>query len=347
MTDLILCYSDTHLRDTGGYPPWNSLTPNGFSGELNNMIEGFAFVAEQVRRLKPRLVANLGDLLHTTDLVSGRVLAAVPIAEGMVKEACDEVGAEKRTIPGNHEVIAELPGGRLVTSIAGFGQYGEVILDYEVMNIDGFKVAFVPYSADAERTYSRLLRAQEEADLILSHIDFQGAVYESGERSRSLLSPDLMRPCISGDLHVAHDVGAVHYCGSLVQHRFFRSDLDAAGGIVTFDMRTGEVARVQNDRSRHYVRTYNPELSRRMFDPARVVLQVVTEQTHEEVLDLLPGFEFFTVPKPPSQDGEQRTTYQEFAQVTPDLMLRGWLTEARPSALDEFDNVMKSRTEAT
>jgi hypothetical protein len=337
---LVLTYSDTHLREQGSFPPFNTIQANGLTGELNNMIRGYHFVAAMIREHRPAYVACLGDTFHVTEYQSAKVLHGADAALGSVKEACDAVGAEHDIVAGNHEIENDLLRVTCITPLRG---YGRIILTYELREVAGIRVAVIPHFSDTGHLYQCLVRAQEEADLILAHADFEGVVYESGQRSKSMLSPRLLKPCLAGDIHLPQDVAAVSYCGSLVQHRFGRTDLDQVGGVLMYDTQTGKRSRVANHYSKHYVRTFDPLDARARFSPEHVALQVVTSLPAEEVEALLAGYDYYYVPRMASAGEEEESATVNRSLVAPADMLRDYVASARPSALELFDTVMKDQ----
>jgi hypothetical protein len=226
---LGLYYSDTHLRETGSFAPFNVLQANGLTGELNNIILGYRFVADQIRKYRPQHVGCLGDTFHVTESQTAKVLHSADVALGEVAQASRDVDAEHDIFAGNHEIENDL---LRITSISPLRGYGRIILDFEIRDVHGVKIAFVPHFSDVGYLIDCIRRAEEEADLILAHADFEGCAYESGEKSKSKLSPQLKKPCIAGDIHLPQDIGSVSYVGALVQHRFGRMDLDQIGGVL-------------------------------------------------------------------------------------------------------------------
>ena len=200
MSDLLLCYSDTHLRSTGSFPPYNVVTESGLTKELLNILHGFKFVANQILEFKPKVVVNCGDTFHNTEFISSMTLHGAAIALDMIAKACQEVGAHHIIIPGNHDILIQDPS-KVITSITPLTGFGEICLKRHIHEVNGFKIGIVPYNSDHERAYSDLVELQNQCDLLVTHLDFCGAQYDTGRISESKIEPNFDVPVISGDLH--------------------------------------------------------------------------------------------------------------------------------------------------
>jgi hypothetical protein len=278
----------------------------------------------------------LGDLYHLTEGQSTRTLHASDLALQKVKDACDEVGAAHDMIDGNHDLLSEQP---IISAISNLKGYGNVI--HEVTHIDqnGFNIAYLPGTDNIGLAFTRLSTAQQSADLICTHLDFQGCRYESGHPSESPLTPNWSKPIISGDIHLPQDVGSVHYVGALIQNKFYRTTLDQVGGVLLYDMETGKVTRVRNTYSKHYIKIidgYDTDLPA----PEHSVLQVVSTATRDEVAEKYKAYEHFHVPTMVTADETVKTNYSHFSLDNPEKLLRLHVNKERPEALDTYNEIM-------
>lgn len=334
---VALFYSDTHLRDIGSFGPYNEIGDQGITKELNNMILGYCFVADSILRLKPKVVINCGDTFQNSQFQTAQVLHGADQAFTKIRQACLEVGARHFIIPGNHDILNM---HKMITSISLLKHYGEVVLLPTTIDVDGASVVFLPYDDNIPRVYSNLLSAQAY-DLIVTHQDFSGCVYESGLRSDSGLDPSFLKTkVISGDIHLPQDIGNVSYVGSLVQHKFNRYNLDKIGGILTYDFNTKVVTRYKNQYSKHYVKVTNIKdgLS---LDPKRVLLQVVSDLSKEEINEMFKSYDH-TYMREIKEQTESRQ-YSDVNVLTPDVVLRTHIYDEKPDILDYFDKVVKSK----
>jgi len=341
LSDLVLCYSDTHLRSIGSFPPYNQISRNGLTKELRNIIAGFKFVAHHILEFKPRVVIHCGDIYHNTDYISSMTLHGASIALGAIKQACDEVGCRHIMIPGNHDILAQ-DSDYIVTSIANLRGYGDILLQKDLLDIDGFRIGFVPYNRVGELVHADLLDYQNKSDLMITHLDFAGAKYDSGKESLSEISPNFDVPVIAGDLHVPQDTGSVCFVGSLLQHKFHRYDLKKVGGILLWDMNEKMARRIPNTVSKHYVKMNfdeDPAGSIPSFNPDSVLLQVFSERAREDIESNFEGFDWFYIKKFKDADDSESTPV-DMQLESPKLSLKEYIKNDNPEALDQFERVM-------
>lgn len=338
----ILFYSDVHLRDNGSFFPYNMIEKNGLSKELNNILLGFDFIRDQILVHHPNLVVFCGDLYHYPEVVSTQCLHASSIALSKIKYACEKVNAKHYLIPGQHDIIDE---NNYVTSISNLVGYGDILLRPIVID----DVFFSPYCSNAGKLYTTLIEAQQTSSLVIAHADFNGGLYDNLHKSESRISPILSIPCISGDLHIPHDVESVHYVGSLVQNRFQHPDLKFIGGILIFDTETQGITRIRNTYSKHYCKispkfaTDEDYIKRALeLDPEKVVLAVYSKLAKEEIEGIFKDYEMMYYPMPQdifSKNEEQQEINQALLE-TPEVLLRDYVSKERPSAVSILNGVL-------
>lgn len=339
---MILCYADVHLRDTGSFFPYNVIDSNGLSKELNNIVKGFRFIADQILLHKPKLVVGLGDYFQVTEYITTQTLFGAHLALDMVKAACDEVGAKHIALNGNHDTLSESHNELqyTVTSIHQFKGYFDLYTDLSYFDYDdNLRISLVPHCSNDGKLYKWFLDAQANSDLMLAHFNAQGCMYESGVKSESHISPNFTKPCIAGDIHLPQDIGAVSYVGSLVQHKFYQPNLDRVGGILLYDPTSKKVTRVQNTYSKHYIKVYDkPGLI--LPSPDRALIQFVTSKNKEATAELLKGYDYMHIQEI-KQTNEMKTEYSSFSLADPKSILRSFISEDRPDVLGDFDDVLK------
>lgn len=197
----ILCFSDLHCRDFGSYPPFNRIEENGLSKELNNILLGGKFVEEQILEHKPDIVFMLGDLFHTPDSLTATTIYAGNLLINGILDVCNSMSIKLRMIPGNHDVYNE----KLKINHLSMFEGKRLIVHNEDECIrfpSGEAIGIVQFrtnEGEAQLAINNMV--EQKPDLILTHLDFGGAKYETGIRSRSLLNPDVGVTVISGDLH--------------------------------------------------------------------------------------------------------------------------------------------------
>lgn len=341
LNDLILHYSDTHIRDMGSFPPYNQIASNGLSKELNNIIVGYKFVRDKILEHKPKLVINHGDVVHITEFQSAQVIHGISVCFDLIKSACDEVGSKHILFPGNHDILS---CERNITNIGILKYYvDKLITTPEIFSIDGFDVGVIPYSNKDIEISHCLTNYDKDCDIIAAHLDIKGCVYESGMESTTNLVYKGSTPLISGDIHLPQDFSHVHYIGSLVQHKFNISHLDKVGGILITDMNTKNITRISNNYSKHYVRVRDSNIESALrLDPNRCLLQIISTFNKDKIDDLFKGFEYHYLPDVRQCSNELKIYHKEFNLADPELILRNWIQEERSEALDEYDSIMGS-----
>jgi DNA repair exonuclease SbcCD nuclease subunit len=333
----LLFYADLHFRENGSFIPWNKPVGNGLSIELNNTIIGCQFVAEQIKALYPDLVVNLGDIFHPMESISVSTLYGAHLGLSLISKACKELGIKHYLVNGNHDIYSE---NNLICSTSILTGYFDEILASEDVVIGQGDIGIVPFHSSPEAVYNGLITITgflDQDGVLLTHNDFAGAKYENNHETDSNLSPDLPIQIFSGHIHLPQTVGSVIYVGSLVQHRFSQYGLNE-NGILLYDTETKEVKRFRNNRSKHYVVVKDLDRARE-FDPQQVVLKVFSDQSHEEVELILKDYEYAYFPVIEKKD-DMQTTVTEFQIEDPLSVLKAFISQENPDALEIFEKVM-------
>ena len=256
-----LFYGDTHLKDYGSFPAYNKVEGNRLTKEINNTLKGFCFVADRIKELKPKTVINTGDTYNSPDGVPTRCLTASDIGLGKIRDACLSVGAEHYILDGgNHEILNESNETNMsVTSTRVLCGYGKIISDFQIIDVDGFKIAFLPYSTNQEYIYKKMGECEGKADILVTHLDFAELKYDTGIQSKSSLLAQCSVPIYTGHIHIYQAVGNLVCVGSLVRNKFYTSDTKSIGGIVILDGETKQHRFIPNTYSKHYLKLKNTD----------------------------------------------------------------------------------------
>ena len=335
MSKYLLFYSDVHIREYGSFTPYNHLDSNGLTKELNNILKGFDFVADMIRKYKPIHVGLLGDIYNTTEMQTARVLQASAWALGKTKAACDELGIGQTILDGNHDLLSESPR---ISNIANLIGYGTVVHEPYHLDLGGFRLGFVPASDNHGVMFSNLQMIQSSVDLICTHTDFAGCKYESGHPSASPIPAQWDKPVVSGDIHLPQSLGNVHYIGSLIQNKFYRNPIENVGGVLLYDIENGAVLRVKNTYSKHYIKHFEGS-GEKLPPPESCVLMVVSSKSKDEITEMFKDYEHIHIPAIVQRDAV-KVTYSHFSLDNPDKILRSHVAKDRPEAIDTFDEVM-------
>lgn len=265
----LMCYGDVHMKESGSFIPYSKTDKNGLTLHLNNILKGFDFICHMIDTCKPKVLVDLGDFFNDKSSVSTITLYAASIGMSKIREACKKNGVKEwYMLLGNHSYHNEKTR---VDNSSILGGYCSIVWEETNIKIGRKHVKLFPYSSDRDSVLNMLDRAKTECDLLVTHLDFCGCVYDSGKQSLSDIPSVIGVPCISGHIHNTQVVGDVFYPGSLVQDTFSRSDIACAGGVGVCNVSEG-ISFYPNVFSKHHVKS--DVLSLDSHDPNRVIIKV-------------------------------------------------------------------------
>lgn len=335
---LLILYADGHIRRNGSFPPFNRIDTNGLTLELNNIIKGFSFVTDKIKEIKPDGVFYFGDHFHAIESIASQTLHASHLCLSMVQDECHRQGIKHYYLTGNHDLLSE---SKQIFSASIISKYFDKLYkDDDFLQIKDVNIGIVPFTSVQAKAYNSIISMAKDSDFIFTHLDFEGARYESGfcppEEAR--LSPKIGKKVYSGHLHPTQFVDDVHFIGSLVQHRFTATHLKRAGGIVLLDTETMKMERFRNTYSKHYVKVNDlDQIS--SLDPKECVLQVISSSPREDVEKVCKDFDFHYMPKIEERENVH-VNYDGINNLNPELMLRSFIETENSNALDDFDSVV-------
>lgn len=330
----ILCIGDQHVRMTGSFLPFNTISNNGLTYELNNFLGGYKFVHDLILLEKPDLVVNLGDIFHNYDLVPVEAINAAGIGMSMIRKAVESIpGCHQMMIQGNHDVTSTNCN---ITSLTPFENNVTTIVS-EVMasSLGGRSLTFIPYCED-EYLYQYYME-NRDTDIIFMHNEVPGAMYESGKISDSRVNVPDKPVIVDGHIHLSQILDNVFIPGSLVQNRFNRKKIDTYG-ICILDTDKMVPKMIRNTGSRHYILLYNSEevLS---YNPKEVVIKLLSDEDRDEVAEKLKGYKYQQM-KPPKNEEDRRVIYSEVERHSPEDLLRVFVRGDRESAVDILESII-------
>lgn len=334
----VLFYCDPHFRETSSYPLFNRVQENGLTGELNNLLLGFDFVREQIIKYEPDLVINLGDTYHKDNLISIRTLHGASLGLKKVSSICKDLEIDHLILMGNHDIYALLEDGTTITSLCSLEAHGMLITEQVSYSLGkNFRIFLMPYVDSIEEAYQGILEGSNR-DLIAAHMDFIGSVHDNGHLVEVGLDPHVATPVICGHIHLRQTIGNVVYPGSLVQNRFTRDNLEDAGGVMLYDVDTGENEIIQNYMSRHFIKIKDFNTLDNL-DPERCIVKIFSEVPEEEVKDLLEGFQYMYVRSKTQEESNRNFIRNEIDR--PEKLLRSFIADDKPEYVDIYDEVIK------
>jgi DNA repair exonuclease SbcCD nuclease subunit len=333
----ILFYTDIHFRETSSYFPFNRIQENGLTGELNNILLGFDFLANQIKKYEPDLVINLGDSFQIDNYLSIRTIYSASLGMSIISSICKKLNIDHLILMGNHDLYVTLDNNIKITSICSLEAYGTIITNNTLYGINNFNLYLMPFTDNLEEGYQGILEGSQY-NLIAAHMDFVGAVHDNNHPVEIGLDSHVSVPVICGHIHLKQQVGNITYPGSLIQGRFTRDNLEDAGGILIYDTDTKESENIQNNLSKHFVKV--TDFSKLEYlDPERCILKVYSEYPEEEVKHLLKDYQYMYVTTKDKEQSSKSPIRNELDR--PEKMLRDYIAEDKPEYVEIYDGVIK------
>ena len=341
----IIMYSDLHIKESSTYIGFNSIDGNGLSKELNNFIRGIEFVKDSIMKLKPDIVFNLGDTVNIVDRLSIRELMVLSKIKE-IQDACDFLSIPHIILQGNHDIFSfsglssedriinssEISIGCILSNMCT--QYVSQITDYTYNDVKFSLIPYLPVSKELIQAYQ-----DNGADIIMTHNEFKGSVYENGINSDSSLSVTKKVPVFSGHIHKPQVTGNIRYVGSLISIRFDRNI--GPHGIGLYDTETKEYLQIENTYSRQYVKCKNLE-ELMQLDPDRYLIKLQTKESKDKVDEVLRDTNYIYVyMKEMERKKAVEMRYSIEKSQEPKEMLRAYLEEnCDESVVELYDSVM-------
>jgi len=248
----ILCYGDIHFRLYGSSKEMNSIQDNGLSLELNNIVEGYRWIEDTLKKEKPDLLIFLGDLFDSPDRIDVKTLYACDQSLSSLHKVVQYLGIDHVALLGNHDLNSYNSYGNINSLSIVKKYFSKVITDSVVTeDYNGYGIKYIPYMEPKD--FSEELKKDREI-LIIAHTDVYGSKMDSGKLSDCPIDTTGIRRMISGHLHVKQNVGQTYYPGSLINNRFNRNcSPEDFGGALLYDTDEDSIVNLYNDRSRHYL----------------------------------------------------------------------------------------------
>jgi len=225
----ILLIGDVHLRNFTSFTPFNrgSNKYNGLTIEAERTIDSLYWVLEEVERLAPDVVVQLGDFWHT------RFDVELAIEASKVMFAISQKTKEAFIISGNHDF---LDGDR--SQIEIFQSWNRVTTPLEIRELNAL---FLPYT---ELAIGKGWIENTEMEYVFTHLEFKGFKLNDKKETVGIDAP-LEKKIFSGHIHIPQQKKNVVYVGSLRQVAINEIG-DTPHGIVFLDTETGKWERLFN-----------------------------------------------------------------------------------------------------
>lgn len=347
-----LFFTDLHIKESSTYIGFNAIDSNGLSKELNNFIRGIEFVKNSILQIKPDIVFNLGDTVNIVDRLSIRELTAISKL-GEIQEACSSLGIPHIILQGNHDIFSfsEMSEEDRVINNSNISigcilknycdKYVSEIEEFTYKDVNFLLIPYLPTSKMLIEAYR-----DESHDIILTHNEFRGSVYENGIFSDSSLSATKKIPIFSGHIHKPQVTGNIRYIGSLISIRFDRNI--GPHGIGLYDTKTKEYTQIENTLSKQYVKCKSIQEALQL-DPEKSLIKIQTKESKEAVDEALKegGYTYLYMKETEKREAIE-THYSIQKSQEPKEMLRNYLEENYDESVVElFDSVMMGEDQET
>jgi DNA repair exonuclease SbcCD nuclease subunit len=195
---------------------------------------------------------NIKTIVHLGDVFDNRKFIQFKALRNFRKsflQKLREYGIHMHVIPGNHD-CAYKNTNELNSLKELLGHYmGEVTIHMEpsVVDLDGFKLALLPWIAPENYDRSMQFINTCKADWLGGHLELQGFDVLRGVQSHHGLNHSIFsrfEKVISGHFHVGSERDNIHYLGT--QLEFFWSDAGDQKGFHVLDTETRELEKIVN-----------------------------------------------------------------------------------------------------
>lgn len=251
-----------HYTDTHWYPfhQFSSPTRNALTTRHMETIECHEWIAKMIRKLKPDLVVNGGDLVHQQGSVDTDTLHALTIGEGAIEEACADLKIKRRILVGNHDKKSDEAKLSHSTHFLKYWPTVELLDSCEVR--DG--IAFIPHSHFSDADFAKALNSVQGQRLAFSHLDFKGAKFHEALSASHGLEPNVFKNftrVVNGHYHLAQELGNIFMTGTPQYFSFREPRNDIPKGILYIDTETNRYERIPNPVSPGWLMFDEPEVA--------------------------------------------------------------------------------------
>jgi len=235
----LLCFSDTHITPKGEF---SSPNERGLTDYLERVIRSWGWMISQVEEHEPEYVFFLGDLFETTGFVD---TASLTVATELLQDLLRSFRypEDMYFIVGNHDFLSTRHDLHNLHLLRGSGI--NVVSDPDIVTLNGCNIGMIPWAKDP----CDHLRTVIDCDVVMSHIDIRGSMFNSKKRSDHGADPDNLKQLVlNGHYHSPHRVREnIYNIGALLSRNFHDAD-SAPRGIVIVDYHDGifKVDRINN-----------------------------------------------------------------------------------------------------
>lgn len=296
-----LYFTDIH---TNPFNEFSRPTKDGRTSLIEEHDATYEWIASQVEEERPSLVVNLGDTSHTIGYLDAVSLTSIERGNRLIRNACSSVGAEFRTMIGNHDILNDASRVHVLPFIEN--TVTEVTLD------EDRGILYIPFFRHEEDWKPLVSQALETGKVkrVLIHLDVVGARFNASPK----LCKSGMNPCITesgpgvigGHFHHPQVLSNNFYLIGSCMYRNFNDDvvsgmprgivIDEVNGVPTLHQSVveGKLRRIENPHTSIYttIRQESDDLDdfvskfTSIPNPDRTYVRVIFPAKLTEVYDL-------------------------------------------------------------
>lgn len=271
----LMIFSDLHLNE------WNygaSLTEDGYNSRLINQKEVVFELLDLCEENYIKEVLFCGDLFHTQNKISTKVLK---IAWDCFSEF-NRRNIKAHIMVGNHD-MADKSGK--IHSLDWLKSIAHVIDKEEIFEVDGLRVAALPYTEDNE-TLQVFLNKNAYTDLMMLHQGVSGVPLGSGMVLNEFLNqnsiPTSVKHAFTGHYHIHKRVAPnLTIVGSTTQQNWL--DADSPRGFVLYNASDNIVKHIPSKKAFRFKKLDNTIIDE---DIKNCFIRFETEIPQERIQDI-------------------------------------------------------------
>lgn len=300
----ILAYGDLHF-----------VNKTKFYSHIEAASSVCRFIANQIKKLNPTFVVNLGDTFHHDWLDVPTIWYAYRGIQE-ISEACAFIQAYHLILVGNHETYSQYTEQDPLIMFENL-PYTTVIRKAQVIQ----DMVFVPYIKEIDRLRKILLKATHNKDWenhnpvsLFTHNDIIGAKRNPASLEDKGILPSELKQfsfVVNGHYHHPHQIDNIHFAGSPLYHDFSDEPVPLPRGLVFIE--NGKVTRIEHSHTPVYLKlkVSTPDefnFLNALPNKERSIVKVETTQEFSQaVMALKPSFQGLVV-----------LTKQNYSQVKKD-----------------------------
>ena len=306
---LILNFGDTHISESHVF---SSPTKDMLSIRLHEHIDCHRWVAQLIRELKPDLVVNNGDIVHTQGSITSEVAYATSMSYELIFEACKDIGVECWCLVGNHDKFSDDASIVYTTRFLKFSPQCVIFDEPTLAN----GIAMIPHFKNSDSVANEFNKLSS-APISFSHLDIHGARFHDTAVDKHGVPQSVFEPfelSINGHYHLPQCIGKGSYQFIRVvgekesnfgnfkigmpgapQEFSFREPKSSLGrGVCLIDTEAKTVRMIENTESPRFIRLPAAALGKLSRIPTKdyLMIEAPSEANLDEYLEQLKDYKY-------------------------------------------------------